>query len=85
MPLGNWPRSAPWGPKPASGKLTGLSSRLLKNGVGRHSPCSLRFSQRPYDAFRASLRRGVQARNVPFRQVKTQLSPDLYGLNCQGH
>src|SRR5258708_22834908 len=47
-------------------------------------PSSHRFSQRLYGASWVLLR-GIQAQTPFFREVKTQLSPDLCGLNCWGH
>jgi len=56
-------------------------SRLLKNSAGRHWPLSHSFSQRLYSACWVTLQMGVQAQGPLFREVKTQLSRDLHGLN----
>ena len=48
-------------------------------------PDSHLFPESLFNAFCVIVRRGVQAQNPLFREVKTQLSSDLCGLNCRYH
>ena len=48
-------------------------------------PSSDFFLRRLTFASRSGLRRGTQAQNGSFRQLKTHFSSDLRGLNCRRH